>query len=256
MSFPEIIKELTSYITNIDFAICLIGILLFSGWLLRTSLGRKALSDSESRRNNMPAYLPFLPLLIWFSVASLATSIVEKFLSDCAPWQRALLDNLVLSISAILAIAVIIFLARASFARRLKGFGLNIKTIHKDFFFAFLNLFSVWPLMLVMIILTMLFGKLIWGPAFEIQPHEELKLLSTYPQLSVRVLTIVTAIMIVPTFEEMLFRGMFQTTIRSILERSPFTERLHNKNLRVWLSIILSSILFVIVHSDPLHWPA
>ena len=106
-----------------------------------------------------------------------------------------------------------------------------------------------------MIILTTLLGKLIWGPGFEIQPHQELELISTYPQLSVRVLILVTAVVIVPVFEEMLFRGMFQTAIRSVLEDTPFCERLPNKNLRVWLSILISSGLFAMAHSDPMHWP-
>lgn len=255
MNISEITEQLTSYITNIDFILCLIGISLLGSWLLKTSLGRKALSDSEPRRNNMPIYLPFVPLLIWLSTASLATSITEKLLPDRPAWQTAVTDNLTLCISAIITIAVIILLARASFARRLKGFGLNVKTIPKDFFFAFVNLLSVWPLLLFVIILTMLLGKVIWGPDFEIQPHQELELISTYPQLSVRVLIIVTAVVIVPVFEEMLFRGMFQTAIRSVLEDTPFRERLHNKNLRVWLSILISSGLFAMSHSDPVHWP-
>ena len=256
MNISEITEQLTSYIINIDLILCLIGISLLGNWLLKTSLGSKALSDSEPRRNNMPAYLPFVPLLIWLSTASLASSTIEKLLPDRPAWQTAITDNFTLCISAIITIAVIIFLARASFAQRLKGFGLNVKTIPKDFFFAFVNLLSVWPLMLFMIILTMLFGNLVWGPDFEIQPHQELELISKYPQLSVRVLILFTAVVIVPVFEEMLFRGMFQTTIRSVLEDAPFCERLHhNKNLIVWLSILISSGLFTMSHSDPVHWP-
>ncbi len=257
MNIPEIIKQLPGYIyiSNIDLIICLAGVLLFGGWLLKTSLGRKALSDSAPRRNSMPLYLPFVPLLIWLGVVSLAMSIAEKLLPDCLPWQKALVDNLILCISAIMATAVIIFLARVSFARRLKGFGLNVKTIHKDFFSAFLNLLSVWPFLILMIILTIFLGKLIWGQDFEMQPHQELELIRAYSQLSVRVLIIITAVAIVPVFEEMLFRGMFQTMIRSVLEGFPFCERLQNKALRVWFSILISSGLFAVAHYDPGHWP-
>ena len=181
--------------------------------------------------------------------------IAEKFFSDRPAWQKALLDNFVLFASAITAIAVIIVLARVSFAQRLKGFGLNLTTIHKDIPAALLNLLTVYPLMTAMMLLTMHVSKIIFGPDFEIQPHKELELLSTYPQLSVRVLTIATAIVIVPVFEEMLFRGLFQTAIRSALERVPFSEKMQSKNARAWLSIIISSILFISVHANPLHWP-
>ena len=243
MNVPEIIKQLVSYITDIDFIICLAGILLFGGWLLKTSLGRKALSDSVPRRNNIPPYLPFVPLFIWFGAISLAISAAEKLLPGLPDWQKALLDNLILCIGAIMAMAVIIFLARASFARRLKGFGLNLRTIHKDFPAALLNLLSVWPLIAAMIILTMRLGKLIWGQDFEMQPHQELELIRAYSQLPLRVLIIVTAVAIVPAFEEMLFRGLFQTMLRSIL-------------LKPWLSIVITSGLFALAHANAGHWPA
>lgn len=246
MNIPEIIKsayEEVGYTITTDFIIFLTGTLLFGGWLLKTSFGRKALSDSVPRRNNMPPYLPFIPLFIWVGIISLATYAAEKLLPNLQDWQKVLLDNLILCISEITAIAVIIFLAKASFARRLKGFGLNLRTIHKDFATALLNLLSVWPLIAAMILLTISLGKLILGPDFEIQPHEELELISTYSQLPVRVLIIITAAVIVPMFEEMLFRGLFQTMLRSILAKP-------------WLSIIISSILFAAAHANAEHWPA
>ena len=232
-----------SYTNIIDFIILLTGTLLFGGWLLKTSFGRKALSNSTLRRNNMPPYLPFIPLFIWIGVISLATSITEKLLPDLPNWQKALLDNLILCNSEVITIVVIILLARASFARRLKGFGLNPKTIHKDFAAAMLNLFTIWPLIAATLLLTMHLGQLIWGPDFEIQPHEELELIREYSQLPVRVLIIVTAAVIVPVFEEMLFRGLFQTVLRSIFVNS-------------WLSIVLSSVIFALAHANPGHWPA
>ncbi|MFZ0034010.1 MAG: CPBP family intramembrane glutamic endopeptidase, partial [Sedimentisphaerales bacterium] len=185
----------------------------------------------------------FVPLFIWFGAVSLAISVTEKLLPDLLDWQKAFLDNLILCIGAIIAMAVIIFLARASFARRLKGFGLDPRTIHKDFPAALLNLLSVWPLITAAIILTMLLGKLIIGPDFEIQQHEELELIRAYSQLPVRVLIIVTAVAIVPAFEEMLFRGLFQTMLRSIL-------------LKPWSSIAISSVLFALAHTNVEHWPA
>lgn len=243
MNIPEIFKRVDSITIVIDIIICLAGILLFSGWLLKTSLGRKALANSAPRRNNMPVYLPFIPLFIWFGAVSVAISITEKLLPDLPDWQSVFLDNLILCIGAISAMAVIIFLAKISFTRQLKGFGLNARTIHKDFFAGLVNLLSVLPLVMLMIILTTFFGKLIWGQEFEMQQHQELELIRAHPQLSVRVLIIVTAVAIVPAFEEMLFRGLFQTMLRSFFARA-------------WLSIAISSGLFTIVHPNTGHWPA
>jgi membrane protease YdiL (CAAX protease family) len=246
MNALEILKQFCSEITITDGIILLPGLTLFGIWLLKTSFGRKALADSVPRRNNMPAYLPFIPLFIWFGTVSLAITITAKLLPDLPDWQGALLDNAYLSIGAIAAMAIIIFLARVHFVRRLKGFGLNAKTIHKDFFAAFLNLLSVWPIVMLMIILTTFLGKLIWGQEFEMQQHQELELITAYSELPVRVLIIITAVAIVPAFEEMLFRGLFQTMLRSFLD----------SRKGAWLSIIISSGLFTAAHYEPTHWPA
>ncbi len=243
MNALDFVKQFGSEITVTDVIILLPGVILFGVWLLKTSLGRKALANSVPRRNNMPIYLPFIPLFIWFGAVSLAISATSMLLPELPDWQSAFLDNAILSIGAIAATVVIIFLARAHFARRLKGFGLNPKTIPKDFFAGVINLLSVWPLVIAMIILTTLAGKVVWGQEFQIQQHEELELITAHSQLPVRVLIIVATVTIVPAFEEMLFRGLFQTMLRSIL-------------LKPWASIAISSGLFAMIHKDAGHWPA
>ncbi len=253
MNALEILKKFCSEITIIDGIIFLPGLILFGIWLLKTSFGRKALADSVPRRNNMPAYLPFIPLFIWFGTVSLAISITAKLLPDLPDWQGALLDNAFLGIGAIATTAIIIFLARVHFVRRLKGFGLNAKTIHKDFFAGVLNLLSVWPIVMLMIILMIFLGKLIWGQDFEMQQHEELELITAYPQWQLRILIFVVAAVIAPVLEEMLFRGLFQTVIRSFLESrdSKLEGRYH-----AWIAIFISSGLFSMVHGNVPHWPA
>ena len=215
MNILEIIKQFDSIIGIPEVIICLAGLALLAYWLLKTSLGINTLSDSAPRRNNMPPYLPFIPFFIWYGIGSLSISVTGWLLPDLPDWQVAFRDNLILCIGAIPTVAIIIFLARASFARGLKGFGLYIKTIHRDFFAAVVNLLSIWPLMLAAVIVTIFFGKLIWGPDFNLEQHEELKTITAYPQLSLRVLIVITAVVVAPVLEEMLFRGLFQTTIRS-----------------------------------------
>jgi membrane protease YdiL (CAAX protease family) len=257
--------------------ICLAGLILFARWLLKTSLGRKALADSVPRRNNMPAYLPFVPLFICFGTVWLIASITHRVFGDLQGWQSNFLDNLILCISELMAIVVIIFLARVHFARRLKGFGLNVKTIVKDFFAAFVNLLTVWPLITAAIILTMFFGEHIWGREYQMQQHEQLKLVTEYTQLPLRIMIVVVAVVIASLFEEMIFRGLFQTTIRSYLEARPSNAGFRLKpavggwspiargtghedrvtdRYGAWVAILISSGLFAATHADTGHWPA
>ncbi len=242
MNAIEIIKELGSIITVTDIIVCLLGLTLFVAWLLRTSLGRNALADSMPRRNNMPFYLPFIPLSIWFVAVPPAILITREALPDLPDWQSAFVDKLVLCIGAIVTTGVVIFLARVSFARRLKGFGLDAKTIVKDFFAGAANLLAVWPLVMAMIILTTSLGKLIRGQDYQIQQHEELKLITAYPQMPLRILIIVIAVVIAPVLEEVLFRGLFQSMLRGVAKNA-------------WTAIILISVLFALLHPWT-HWPA
>ncbi len=253
MNIFEIIKQLDNIISIPEAIISLAGLILLACWLLKTSLGRNALVDSVPRRNNMPLYLPFIALLMWFGGVPLALSIATILLPDLSDCQKAFLENLVFCIGAAPIIAIIICVARATFARRLKGFGLNVKTIHKDFLSAFINLLSIWPLVLAAVAVTIFIGKHIWGQDFYLEQHEELKTITEYSQLSLRLLIVITTVVVGPVLEEMLFRGLFQTMIRSSLEFR--FSNLESRN-RAWLAILISSGLFAMVHANAGHWPA
>jgi membrane protease YdiL (CAAX protease family) len=234
--------KLMNYFTIEDIFI-LTGTIFFAFWLIKTSLGRKALVDSNPRRTNMPFYTPFIPLFVWLGPISVAAYVANWLAGDLTQWQRDFLDNIILCAGALLTAALMVFLARATFARRLKGFGFNVKTIPKDIGAAFINLLSVWPLVLAMIILTTFLGKLVWGRDFQMQQHYELELISEHTELPLRISIIILTVVVGPVLEEMLFRGFFQTMIRSLLTKP-------------WLSIFVSSFLFVVVHQNSEHWPA
>lgn len=244
-----------------DRLICAVGLLFLSRWLLTTSLGRKALADSPSRRNNMPLFVPLIPLFIWFGPIPMASMIAHKLWPDLQPWQRAFLDNCIFGIGAIVTTGVILVLARTYFARRLKGFGLNVKTIVRDFVAAFVNLLTIWPLVMAAMILTVFLVELFSKQDYQMERHQELNLIVEHPQLPLRILIVMVAVLAAPVLEEMLFRGLFQTSIRSLLDtRYAMTKnpasRIGNTGYRIWLAIVISSVLFALMHANPGHWPA
>ena len=237
--------EFAETITASDF-IWLAGLILFACWLLDTSLGTKALADSKPRRNSMPPFLPLVPLLLWFGGVAMAVVLVQKLTPGLQGWQKLFTDHLVMSIGAIVTIAVMLFLAHVHFARQLKGFGLNFRTIVKDFFVAIMNLLATWPIMMAAITMTMFVAELIWGSEYQMQQHQQLEMISEYTQLPLRIMIVFVAVVIAPLLEEMLFRGFVQTTIRSFI----------NIRNSAWPAIAASSALFAIMHEDPGHWPA
>ena len=237
--------EFAETITATDF-IWLAGLILFACWLLDTSLGIKALADSPPRRNSMPPYLPLVPLMLWFGGVAMAVVLVQKLTPGLQGWQKIFTNHIVMSIGAIVTIAAMMFLAHIHFARRLKGFGLNIRTIVKDFFMAIVNLLTAWPLMMAAITMTLIFAKLISGQEYEMQQHQQLEMITEYPQLPLRIMIVFVAVVIAPLLEEMLFRGFIQTAIRSFF----------NIRNSAWPAIAASSVFFAIMHANPGHWPA
>ncbi|UCC98771.1 MAG: CPBP family intramembrane metalloprotease [Phycisphaerales bacterium] len=238
----EFVRTLTA-----EHWICLAGLIVLAYWLLKTSLGAKALADSMPRRNNMPVYLPLIPLFIWFGpvpmVVLVARAMTQDRLSD---WQTAFLQNCVFIVGGAATTAVILLLARAHFARRLRGFGLDIRTVAADFLCALVNLLAVWPLIMAAIVVTMLLGQSIWGQEYQMQQHQELELIAENPELPLRITIVVVAVIMAPLLEELLFRGLVQTAIRSFFVGGN----------GAWLAIAASSGLFALMHANAGHWPA
>jgi membrane protease YdiL (CAAX protease family) len=242
MNILEIIKQFVTELTGDD-VLYLVGVVFLGIWLLKTAFGTRALVHTPTRRNRMPFYLPLVPFLIWFIFAPVAMAVKEKLFPSLLDWQQVLADNVIISASAIAAMIFTLFLVRRYFARGLKGFGLHLKNIPADFGAAILNLISIYPIVVLAVVMTIYVGQSIYGPTFQLPQHEELKSLIEYNQLYTRAVIIITAVAIAPVFEEFLFRGLFQTLIRSYLNRP-------------WPGIFISAILFASAHANSTHWPA
>jgi len=229
-----------------EIVICLTGLGLLAHWLLTTSLGRKALVDSPTRRNNMPFYMPLVALFVWSAGGLLAVHIAGSLTSGLPDWESMMVANIALYASAMMTAAIIIVIARVCFARRLKGFGLNLRALPGDLVKAPLYLLAAWPLIMGSILLTVYLVQLVSGREYQMHAHQQLKMITQHPQLALRVLVLVGSVIIVPPLEELMFRGIIQTTVRSYLTtaRQP------------WLAIAISSGLFAVMHEDPGHWPA
>ncbi len=256
MNISETIERLAEAIITPDGIICTVGTVLFAVWLVKSSFGRDALANSPPRRNNMPAHIPFVLVFVWFVLIATGALLTTGLVGDLEEWQGVFVDNIIICASGVAVTVVIIFLVRAHFVRRLKGFGLNWKTIPKDILKAVINLLTAWPFVTGAIVLTYRLGLLIKGPEFEMQPHESLKQIGAYGQPPLRILIVVVAVVVAPLLEEMLFRGLFQTTIRSFLAESQLGKSLRNSWAVPWLSILIASGLFATMHTLAGHWPA
>ena len=256
MLISEIDNGIRTSAVLLEYSFFFAGLVCLGYWSLKTDFGRKALIDSKTRPHRMPVYLPFIPLLLYMIILSGALMTIEKTYPNLEPSQQILIENLILLIGTIICIEVILYLAKMYFLQGLKGFGLQPKAIVKDLKNGALTLISIWPIIMVVFLVTVYFGQSMYGEEFEIRPHRELESIVAYPQFWIRALIVFIAAFLVPVFEELLFRGLFQTMIRSCLEQFGIFKRFRNKSLVPWTAIITASTLFTVAHEDKWHWPA
>ena len=221
--------------------LCAFGVVFLAYWLLGYA-GPVSLAGCPVRRNRLPAYLPFAHIAAWITLGVLATTIIAQTSNKLPLWRQELFNFLAITVIELVLIVVILCFARQGFARRLKGFGLNVRTIGSDFLAAVVNFISVLPLVLLGIWLVTYLGWLIVGPDFQMQANEGLVVIVENSQLSLRVLMFVFVIIVVPIFEEILFRGMLQSVIRGFTSRP-------------WQAILLTSAAFAVLHPW-MHLPA
>lgn len=191
----------------------------------------------------MSPLTPFVAFATWFVGGYALHSVVLALSGPLDDEGEIWAGHIAVSVVAVLTLGLILALARFYFARGLKGFGLSPWTILRDIRGAIVRLLAIWPLVLAAIVVTTRVARVIEGQDFEMPQHEELEVMAEFPSAYLQALIAFLAVVIAPLLEEMLFRGLLQSVIRSYVDRP-------------WPAIVATSVLFAAVHSDSWHWPA
>ena len=231
--------------------VLLAGGIILGIWLIVYS-GPKSLASSPTRRNNLHFILPFLLVGIWITFSAVAIGMISLLLDKSRSQYQTqsfsveaptdLVSSLAMMAVEVIMIAVILIIAKFSFARGLKGLGLNPKTIPRDLFASAINLLAVYPLVTAMVVLVMYLGPIIAGDDFQMQVNEGLLLISENTNPAITILLLFCFGVIVSIFEETLFRGILQSMLRGYLGKP-------------WPAILITSFLFSLMHPW-MHWPA
>ena len=218
--------------------LCLAGLVVLAGWLWRYD-GPKALAKAPIRRHCVSMWLAFLLFFLWIVVLSLTNELIGTVLGRGDEAGLMAARNIMMLVLDAIMIAGMLATGHLLFARRLKGFGLNPKTLPKDAGWAVVNLVAVYPLIMGGVAAVIFVGRLLKGDDFSIETHQSLAELAKFEQLWVRITVISLVVGVVPVFEEMLFRGLMQSAIKTLLPG-------------VWPAVLITSALFALVHS-PTH---
>ena len=244
-NFPNILAQIETAVKviTVDIAIILIcglGIVFFVLWVFGF-VGSVSLASSPVRRNCVSFFVPVIQIGIWLVMSAITTSVADAAGGKSPRWIGEFYIFLGVTILETGLIVIFLIFARNTFARRLKGFGLNLRTVVRDFPAAAINFITVLPLIFLAVLAVDYIGRLFAGPDFKMQANESLTVILENPQLMLRILIIFFAVVVGPVFEEVLFRGMLQSMIRGYLGRP-------------WLAIVMTSVIFA-THHPPMHWP-
>ncbi len=222
--------------------ICVPGIILLAVWIVHFR-GPLSLAGCPVRRNRMPFALPFALIGLWILLTALLANDLVTWTFGHAPKDLQTLVQYVIMIGIdLFVIALIAWSGHICFARGIKGLGIHPKTIFQDIPAALINLLAIYPLVLLSIGAVVFLGQKMAGSHFQFQENPALTAISASTTWIQTLVLIISAIVVVPIFEEMIFRGMFQTLLRSFLGR-------------VWPAILITSGLFAVLHPS-MHWPA
>ena len=213
--------------------LCTAGLCVLVVWLFWYG-GFGALRKAPPRRHHR--WLVFWPRSILFFWLLSVAVILEVIAAFKGLDSQSLSDAIRYPVSGALQIGLIaamLVIAHKAFPRRLKGFGLNIRTIHKDTGFAVVYLLAVFPLIQFALLAVLAIGQFIKSD-FQMQEHQTLTFLAENSNAAVKVITVLIAAVVVPVFEEMVFRGFLQSTLRSAA--TP------------WTAILVTSAIFALFH--------
>ena len=213
--------------------LCTLGLCVLVIWQCWYG-GFGSLKEAPVRRTRMFGFLPVILLSLWVLLLMGINEGILFFFAESSESFREALSYPLMAILNVNLIIVMLVIAHRTFARRLKGFGLNIKTAGKDAVFALVHLLAVYPLILFALWAVLTIGQFM-KKDFDLETHQSLTFLVENGNIGLKVLTIIFAAVVVPVFEEMLFRGFLQTSVSSFSGHR-------------WTAILLTSLLFSVLH--------
>lgn len=211
----------------------LLGIGLLISWQVQYPLA-SSLERCPVRRNRLPLFFPFFQLFVWLAAMGLLNLILEKALSGRSDSTIQFVQGVVLTTVEVVMAAFFILTGQFAFVRGLKGIGLRFRTVGKDLFWAAVNLIAVYPVILLALWATIQAGQWISGPEFGLEKHQTLEELEN-ASMGVKCFLVFSTLIVVPVFEELLFRGLMQSTLAAYLTKP-------------WLAIGITSLMFASMH--------
>jgi len=223
------------------YGLLICGTVILAVWLV-IRRGPGLLADAPPRPHRLSVGVPLVVLVAWILLNLGLVPAVETLFGGSE--QRLFLRYVTMIVGYAVLCMAMVLVARRGFEGGLAGFGLRWRTIPRDLGWAVVSLLATWPLVYLAVVVVIQIGRLAQGEQFEFEQNPGLTDIQQSAQMApyVPAVLLVFTLLVVPVFEELLFRGLFQSMIRGLVERP-------------WPAILLTSVPFAVLHPQT-HWPA
>ena len=225
---------------SVNLLLCLVGVGVLAFWIGHE--GFAGLNKSPIRRNCLPYWLPFVMIFVWLLMYSAVSGVIGLIFGGQAEWIEELASYLGFAVVNIGVIGGAVWLSRMYFARGVKGLGLDLRRVWVDLRAAVVHYIAVLPLVWLGILVVMQVGKMVGGEGFEVEQHQSLMTVGQSGSVLLTVVILAFVVVIVPVFEEIMFRGYLQSMAAGFIGSR-------------WAAIAMTSVLFTMLHPKT-HWLA
>ena len=221
-------------------AILIVGGTLGIYWLVQTIRSPRAflLTDSPPRPNQIH---PILPMGV-FLLVMVMTGVAREMITGRVDADRAFILTVLFNNTTMLVVSLLV--AAKLFVGGLRGAGLSLRFWTVDITRGAAGWLISLPICLGLLVLVIVLIETFAPDQADewIRQHGMLEARAAVSPLW-RVLICVSAAVLAPLSEEVLFRGLVQSSIRQFTQRP-------------WLAVIVTSVLFAIAHGEWHTWPA
>jgi membrane protease YdiL (CAAX protease family) len=214
---------------------------------------RNPLRGSPLRTNVLSPAWVWLALMAYIFSSVLAGLLARAYNprdalpEDIELWQNILTGNLM----QVFVVLAVLWIARYTFLSGLRGFGLHVRSWPRDV----LGTLAGWLAATCLCLLVAWTTEWLihrFAPRFEMPAHNVfVALRQTATPVFIRVVAVGGAIILAPLGEELLFRGILQTSIRKLIPARSGSLR-HR-----WAAIAITAVLFGAMHyATPQFVPA
>ncbi len=240
--------------TIFEYAWFSLSCVMLIAWLWRNNGGRTAFNAAPLRKHSLGGIDVMVVLFIYISFQMIAAMYNQRHSEG--GWGDRNITNLISICGMLVTSGVVVYFGLIRFEGGVSGFGLSAKKPGRILGRVLGYSVVIFGLVFMALMVTLVVSKLC-GYMDE-QKHLFLEMLRKNPPKLTIAILVVSAVVIAPMVEELIFRGVVQSYLIGLFDQiypknQGASEMSH---IACWLGIAVTAGFFAMIHADWQHMPA